>query len=116
MEWQHSGSTICPQRVDTTLSQIYVYIRKNIVETERTDMSGETITYYEYDEAMIPREDYFEIEACMTETNEQTQSNAEDISDTREGLIETSEETENNASDIAELRAAVMELAEEIES
>ena len=115
MKWQHSGSAIYPARVDTTLSEKYVYIRKNIVETERTDTSGETITYYEYDEALVPKEIYYEIEAATTELSEQTVSNSDDIADTRDGLIETSEATDLNTSELVELRAAVMELAEEIE-
>lgn len=59
MEWQLVESTVKPNELDTTSSKIYNYIRKDIQEKTRKDeMSGETITYYEYNEQKIRKEDW----------------------------------------------------------
>ena len=53
-----SGSTIKPEEIETKSSATTVYIRKNIVETTRTDMDGTETPYYEYDEAKVPKSEY----------------------------------------------------------
>lgn len=59
MEWQLVESTVKPNELDTTSSKIYNYIRKDIQEKTREDeMSGKTITYYEYNEQKIRKEDW----------------------------------------------------------
>ena len=51
----YSQSTEKPELVDTTSSKKYVYLRKDIVETQRED-----ITYYEYQEAKLTSAEYEE--------------------------------------------------------
>ena len=54
-------SSVKPDLVDTTSSKTTVYIRQNIVENQIIDeMSGETTTFYEYDEAKLTKEEYQE--------------------------------------------------------
>lgn len=77
MQWQHSESTVKPAKADDTLSKRYTYIRKNITETTRTDQEGNETIFYEYDEALIPKEDYYEISACL----EGTQGKTSDLED-----------------------------------
>jgi hypothetical protein len=56
-----SESTIKPELVDTTSSKKYVYPRKDIIETQKTDeISNETITLYEYQEAKLTKAEYQE--------------------------------------------------------
>ena len=56
-----SQSSVKPDLIDTTSSKVVVYLRQNIVENQRTDeMSGETTTFYEYDEAKLTKEEYQE--------------------------------------------------------
>ena len=56
-----SESTIKPELVDTTSSKKYVYLRKDIIETQKTDeLSNETITLYEYQEAKLTKAEYQE--------------------------------------------------------
>lgn len=57
--YKKSQSSVYPELVDTTSSRKVVYLRKDVVEIETTDeFSGETHTYYEYDEAKITKEEY----------------------------------------------------------
>ena len=56
-----SESTIKPELVDTTSSKKYVYLRKDIIETQKTDeFSDETLTLYEYQEAKLTKAEYKE--------------------------------------------------------
>ena len=56
-----SESTIKPELVDTASSKKYVYLRKDIIETQKTDeFSNETITLYEYQEAKLTKQEYQE--------------------------------------------------------
>lgn len=56
-----SESTIKPELVDTTSSKKYVYLRKDIIETQKTDeISNETIILYEYQEAKLTKAEYQE--------------------------------------------------------
>ena len=56
-----SQSSVKPDLVDTTSSEVVVYLRQNIVENIKTDeMSGETSTFYEYQEAKLTKEEYQE--------------------------------------------------------
>ena len=56
-----SQSSVKPDLVDTTSSKTTVYLRKNIIEKERVDEeTGESTTYYEYDEAKLTKEEYQE--------------------------------------------------------
>ena len=61
LNYKKSQSSVKPDLVDTTSSKTTVYIRQNIVENQRTDeMSGETSTFYEYQEAKLTKEEYQE--------------------------------------------------------
>ena len=61
MNYVKSESTIKPELIDTTCSKTTVYIRKNIIEKERMDKeTGDSTTYYEYDEAKLTKEEYQE--------------------------------------------------------
>ena len=61
MNYAKSESTIKPELIDTTSSKTTVYIRKNIIEKERIDKeTGDSTTYYEYDEAKLAKEEYQE--------------------------------------------------------
>ena len=54
-----SQSTISPELIDTTSSKKFVYIRKNVTELNTVDeLSGETYSCYEYDEAKLTKEEY----------------------------------------------------------
>ena len=56
-----SQSSVKPDLVDTTSSKVVVYLRQNIVKNIKTDeMSGETTTFYEYEEAKLTKEEYQE--------------------------------------------------------
>lgn len=57
--YKKSQSSVYPELVDTTSSRKVVYLRKDVTEVETTDeFSGETHTYYEYDEAKITKAEY----------------------------------------------------------
>ena len=61
LNYVKSSSSVKPDLIDTTSSKTTVYLRKNIVENRRTDeMSGETSTFYEYQEAKLTKEEYRE--------------------------------------------------------
>ena len=61
LNYVKSSSSVKPDLIDTTSSKTTVYIRQNIVENQRTDeISGETSTFYEYDEAKLSKEEYQE--------------------------------------------------------
>ena len=61
MNYAKSESTIKPELIDTTSSKTTVYIRKNIIEKERVDEeTGDSTTYYEYDEVKLTKEEYQE--------------------------------------------------------
>ena len=64
----HEGSQATkPAELDTDSSKTVVYIRKNIQKKARADeMSGETITLWEYDEAVISRDDDEELVNIIT--------------------------------------------------
>lgn len=61
INYTKSESSIKPELVDTTSSKKYVYLRKDIIETQKTDeISNETITLYEYQEAKLTKAEYQE--------------------------------------------------------
>ena len=56
-----SQSSVKPDLVDTTSSKTTVYLRQNIVEKTKLDeISEESTTYYEYEEAKLTKEEYRE--------------------------------------------------------
>lgn len=61
MNWRKSESGIRPDEIDTTSSKTSVFLRRNIRETMRADEeSGEETTFYEYEEAILTKEEYAE--------------------------------------------------------
>ena len=61
LKYIKSQSSVKPDLIDTTSSKTTVYIRKNIIEKERMDKeTGDSATYYEYDEAKLTKEEYQE--------------------------------------------------------
>ena len=60
LNYEKAYSDTEPDLVDTTSSKSTVYIRQNVVKhTTKTD-SGNTITSYEYEEAILTKEEYEE--------------------------------------------------------
>ena len=57
MNWYKVESAVMPLDTDTTSSEVYNYIRRNIEEVEREE-NGETITMYAYEEAKVLKEDW----------------------------------------------------------
>ena len=65
-----SQSFVKPELVDTTSSKSTVYLRKNIVEVEKTNESDNTsTTFYEYDEAKLSKKEYQEYLKELDATN-----------------------------------------------
>ncbi len=62
MDWKLSESTIRPLKVDDTSSKTTTYFRRNIKEEKRSDT-----TWFVYEEATMPKEDYHEILVCTEE-------------------------------------------------
>lgn len=59
LDWHKSESTVYPELIDTTSSKTTVYLRKNVTEKwVEDDMSGESYTMYEYEEAKLTKEEY----------------------------------------------------------
>ena len=61
LNYVKSQSSIKPELIDTTSSKTTVYLRKNIVEVEKTNESDNTsTTFYEYEEAKLTKQEYQE--------------------------------------------------------
>ena len=96
-----SQSSVKPDLVDTTSSKSTVYLRKNIVEVEKTNENDDTsTTFYEYDEAKLSKEEYQEYlkELDMTNTlraiedlKEENKSLSEQVTMLTDCLLEVSE-------------------------
>lgn len=56
-EWIMSNSTVEPLLLDITSSQVYNYIRKDVVKST-TDVDGETVVSYTYLEKKIPKSEW----------------------------------------------------------
>ena len=58
-EWYNGESTVNPTLIDTESSRRYVYVRRNVEQHERkSEITGETVTYYTFEEMKIPRDVY----------------------------------------------------------
>ena len=87
INWNKSESGIYPELVDNTSSKYVAYLRKNVVEQQVTDqITGESHTMYEYDEAKLTKEQYAEylkhpelwtMDEYNAEVNRLRQENAE---------------------------------------
>lgn len=59
IQYYKSQSTVRPELIDDHSSKYVTYLRKNIVEKQVTDeMTEETHTVYEYDEAKLTKAEY----------------------------------------------------------
>lgn len=58
LEWKTAESRLMPLAVDTKISEMYVYLRKDIEAVEIKDNQGEDYTKYVYQEAIISREEF----------------------------------------------------------
>ena len=58
MNKRKSESATFPKELDLTSSDTTVYVRSNIVAEERTQMNGETMTMYVYDEIEYTKAEY----------------------------------------------------------
>ena len=98
-----SQSSVKPDLVDTTSSKSTVYLRKNIVEVEKTNENDDTsATFYEYDEAKLSKEEYQEYLKELDATN--TLQTIEDLKAENESLNEQ----------VAMLTDCVIEMSETI--
>lgn len=51
--WYKSESTIIPDSIDSTSSELYVFVRKNIADVQKKDD-----VFFEYEECKIPKDVY----------------------------------------------------------
>lgn len=63
--WHKSQSTVKPLEYDNVSSQVYVYLRKNIIQV--TDEETKEV-HYEYDELKLP----IEVEELIVRSNTQS--------------------------------------------
>lgn len=86
MSWQHRhdrGEE--PPMIDETSSHYTVLVTKNHAPFEEVDeMTGETVTGWDYDETRIPKEDWEVYKQCLENTN--------DITDLQLALVEVYEQ------------------------
>lgn len=103
LNYVKSQSSVKPELVDTTSSKSTVYLRKNIVEIEKTNESDDTSTiFYEYDEAKLSKEEYQEYLKELDATN--ALQTIEDLKAENESLNEQ----------VAMLTDCVLEMSETI--
>lgn len=61
MKWVKSESTVMPEIINKESSKTTVYLRRNIKESKCTDkISGDIMTYYEYEETALTKKEYTE--------------------------------------------------------
>lgn len=58
MNWTKSESDTKPTTIDTTLSEEFNYIRKDIVQVTKIDEDGAEHISYEYLEAKVSKDDW----------------------------------------------------------
>lgn len=66
--WYNAESTVRPNSIDETLSNDYVYLRKNIQEVIRED-----VTYYIYKEKIVKKTDWDEYKEFLSQEEEITE-------------------------------------------
>lgn len=118
MLWHRSESTVPPLPVDDSCSKILVYLHKNIQEETRTAEDGTQTTWFVYDEATIPKDDYYEIAACMAGVEEQTEVNTEGIEENSGAILDVADIADENSGaieDLADLCEDLLARVEELE-
>ena len=83
MNWKKVESAERPTELDTESSRVFNYVRKNITEETREQMSGETMIVFVYDELEVPKADWLLF-------NELSES-ATRITDVEDAVIELAE-------------------------
>lgn len=78
--WHKSQSTEILSECDTTSSKTHVILRRNFTENKQTDSDGNEITYYDFEENLIPK--------SMWETYKLIDSSEKDITDIQLALTE----------------------------
>ena len=58
INWKYAESTDRPLDVDEVSSPTSVYLAKDIAEKQKEDTDGETVTYYEYQSAVLSKAEY----------------------------------------------------------
>lgn len=106
MTYYKSESTISPDTVDTTSSKTTVYLRRNITEKER-EIDGHTITYYEYEEAKLTKDEYKKYVAELS--SEKTQAAIDDLKAKTNSLDNISEQIELLTECILEMSQLIYE-------
>lgn len=56
--WINAEATFKPDAVDTTISKVYNYVRRNIREEQREDEEGNSYTVWVYEEKKISKENW----------------------------------------------------------
>ncbi len=67
-EYRYSESTVEPTSVEVS-SDNTVYLRKDIMPETRTDMSGNKVTYWTYQEAMLTAEEFAQYSGRLMSLN-----------------------------------------------
>lgn len=67
MDYRKSSGNEYPKLVDITSSPTTVYLRKNVKTFEFVDENSETKTEYQYEEAVITKDEYIDILRNQTE-------------------------------------------------
>lgn len=76
IEYISSSSTVEPQKLDDKSSTSIIYVRKNITAREEEQSDGSVVTYYDYDEAKIDKNDWKYLASILElENNQETQDN-----------------------------------------
>lgn len=95
LEYNKVESSIEPKKIDESLSSVYVYIRKNIVKTEKNES-----IFYEYDEAKLIHDEY---KQYLNELSVQT---------TLEDIEKLQTENKNLSEQITSLTECLLEMSE----
>lgn len=79
IEWRKvTGSQEAkPKVIDKESSSKYVYLRKNIESITRTDENGNSVTLWQYDEALVTHEEYAPYDTLATELIQERVSDLE---------------------------------------
>ena len=103
LKYIKSQSSVKPDLLDTTSSEVVVYLRQNIVENKTTDeMSGEETVFYEYEEAKLTKQEYQEY---LKELNG---------SDTLQTIEDLKAENQNLNEQVSMLTECLLEMSETV--
>lgn len=95
LEYNKVESSIEPKKIDESLSSVYVYIRKNIVKTEKNEGA-----FYEYDETKLTHDEY---KQYLNELS---------VQNTLEDIEKLQTENKNLSEQITSLTECLLEMSE----